>query len=49
MANCMSRAWFDVTANCKIKDLPMPVEAYVQWEGSWKTVMEIVMMFMPMY
>ncbi|RLF62188.1 MAG: hypothetical protein DRN33_05845 [Thermoplasmata archaeon] len=38
MANCMSRAWFDVTANCKIKDLPMPVEAYVQWEGSWKTV-----------
>ncbi len=38
MAKCMSEAWFDVTKFMVIKDLPMPVEAYVKEYGSWKDV-----------
>ncbi|MCI4437839.1 MAG: hypothetical protein JHC33_13615 [Ignisphaera sp.] len=29
MARLMNKAWYDVTANCVIKDIPMPVNAYI--------------------
>jgi len=36
MANCMCKAWFDITKNCKITDLPMPVQAFIGKD--WKTI-----------
>lgn len=36
MSDCMHRAWRDITANCKITDLDMPINSFIGRD--WKTI-----------
>lgn len=36
IADCMSEAWFEISKHMKIKDLPMPINAFIGTD--WKTI-----------